>query len=177
VQVNAGIRHARPFPIWIGFVLCAALFGVELFDLATSQAVSVRYWVVDILTVVYLFMCVYRFHRILREVTFGAYPISPSQAVFYHLIPFFNLYWLFAWPSRFADYVKAERAIRVLPGAVIGLLFIVSALVARFYETSFGLAGYFGVMTYLTNRLRAYADYRDLDVAADQITPIAESNP
>ena len=158
-------------------MLCIVLFVIELIDLAATHSISIWYWAVDIGSVVYFFMCVFRFHRILGEVTFGAYPITPSQAVFYHLIPLFNLYWLFAWPSRFADYVSAERAIKVLPGAVIGTLLIASAIVARFYETSFGLAGYFGVMAYLTNRLRLYADYRDLDVAADQIAPIAETNP
>lgn len=171
VQVATGIPHAKPFPIWIGFVLCVVLFVVEATDVATNHPYSIWYWITDIASIVYFFMCVYRFHRILGEVTFGAYPITPSQAVFYHLIPFFNLYWLFAWPSRFADYVSAEREIKVLPGALIGLLLLASAIVARFVETSFGLVGYFAVMAYLTNRLRLYADYRDLDVAADQIVP------
>jgi hypothetical protein len=173
VQVTAGIPHAKPFPIWIGFVLCFWVFIVELIDVATHHPHSIWFWTADFGTVTYFFMCVYRFHRILSDVTFGAYPIEPGEAVFYHLIPLFNLYWLFSWPSRFADYVNAERAIKVVPGAVIGSLLIASTLVARFVDASLGLACYFGVMAYLTNRHGHFADYRDLDVAADQIAPSA----
>jgi hypothetical protein len=173
VQVTAGIPHARPFPIWIGFVLCVVLFVVESTDGATNHLHSIWFWIADIGSVIYLFMCVYRFHQILSDVTCGAYPIEPGEAVFYHLIPLFNLYWLYSWPSRFAEYVNAERAIKVVPGAVIGSRFLASGLVARLVDASFGLAGYFGVMAYLTNRLRLYADYRDLDAAADQIAPSA----
>lgn len=171
MQVTAGIPHAGPYPVWIGFVLCAGVFVIELIDAAMNQLNSIWFLAVDFGSVVYLLMCIYRFHRILRDVTFGAYPIKPSEAVFFHLIPLFNFYWLFAWPSRFADYVNAEHAIKVVPGAVLGLLFILSALIAKLGFPSLGLAGFFGVMAYLTNRLGHYADFRDLDVAADQITP------
>jgi hypothetical protein len=34
-----------------------------------------------------------------------------------------------------------------------------------------GITGIFGVFAYLTNRLRHYADYRDLDAAVEQVTP------
>jgi hypothetical protein len=81
------------------------------------------------------------------------------------------VYWLFAWPTRFANYVNAEHAIKVVPGVVIGLLLLLSALIARFFDTAIGIAGYFGVMAYMTNRLRHYSDYRDLDAAVDQVTP------
>jgi hypothetical protein len=171
VQVTTGIPHAKPFPIWIGFVLCFWVFVVESVDVATNHRHSVWFWTADVASVIYFFMCVYRFHQILSDVTFGAYPIEPGEAVCYHLIPLFNLYWLFSWPSRFADYVNAARAIKVVPGMVIGSLLIASGLVAKFVDASIGLACCFGVMAYMTNRLGHFADYRDLDVAANQITP------
>ncbi|HKW45143.1 MAG TPA: hypothetical protein VJN22_05750 [Candidatus Eremiobacteraceae bacterium] len=170
MQDTPGIPHAHPFPVWIGFLLCGILFITEVVDVANKvESIQWYVYVATVVTLIYFFMCVFRFHVILGQLTFGAYPIKSGPSVFYHFLPFFNIYWLFAWPSKFADYVKAERAVKVAPGAVLGTILILSALVARFVDSSIGLAGYFGVMAYLTNRLRRYADYRDLDVAADQI--------
>lgn len=174
MQVAAGIHHARPFPVWVGFALCALIFVAEVVDSLRHTPLSLYFWTADILAVLYYLMCVYRFHKIMGEVTFGDYSIKPAEAVYSHLIPLLNVYWLYAWPSRFADYVRAERAIKVASGAIIGSLLLASALVARFFDSAIGLAGYFCVMAYLTNRLRAYADYRDLDAAVEQLTPAVD---
>lgn len=174
MQVTAGISHARPFPIWVGFALCGLILVAELVDGARHTRSTWYFWTADILTFVYYLMCVARFHKILGEVTFGAYSIKPAEAVYSHLIPLLNIYWLYAWPSRFADWVRAERAIKVASGAIIGSLLLLSALVARFFDSAIGLAGYFCVMAYLTQRLRAYADYRDLDAAVEQLTPAVD---
>src|ERR1700680_2056633 len=149
-----GIPHARPFPVWVGFVLCGILLGIETYDASRNDLGPHWYfYVAEGITFIYYLMCVYRFHRILGEVTFGAYSIKPAEAVYSHLIPILNIYWLFAWPTRFADYVNAERALKVVPGAVIGAILLGSALLARFFDTSFGLGGYFGGVAVLTNRL------------------------
>ncbi len=175
MQSNVGIPHARPFPVWVGFALCGILVVIETYDASRSNpGMTWYFFIAEVVAFIYFLMCVYRFHRILGEVTFGAYPIKPAEATFYHLIPLFNLYWLFAWPTKFADYVNAEHAVKVVPGAVIGAIMIASALVAKFFDSAIGLAGYFGVMTYLTNRLNHYADYRDLDIAAEQLAPGVE---
>jgi len=175
MQSTVGIPHATPFPVWIGFALCGILIVIEIYDGARDYVGTHWYfYAVTFATFIYYLMCVYRFHRILGEVTFGAYSIKPPEAVYSHLIPLFNIYWLFAWPTRFADYVNAERALKVVPGAVIGLILLASAVVARVFDSALGLAGYFGVMAYLTNRLNQYADYRDLDIAAEQLAPGAE---
>jgi hypothetical protein len=170
MQSIVGIPHARPYPVWIGFVLCGVIFAAEVFDGMTHPSGTQWYFYLTwVIAFIYYLMCVYRFHRILAEVTFGAYSIKPAEAVYSHLIPLLNIYWLFAWPTRFADYVNAEHALKVVPGAVIGTILLASAAVARFFDSSIGMAGYFGVMVYLTNRLNQYASYRDLDVAAEQL--------
>jgi hypothetical protein len=175
MHITVGIPHARPFPVWIGFVLCGLLIVIEIVDVSRNDLGPHWYfYAVDIIAFIYYLMCVYRFHRILQEVTFNDYSIKPAEAVYSHLIPILNIYWLFAWPTRFANYVNAERALKVVPGAVIGTILLASALVARFFDSAIGLAGYFGVMVYMTNRLNQYADYRDLDVAAEQLAPGVE---
>jgi hypothetical protein len=173
MQTAVGIPHARPFPIWIGLVMCGVVFATEIASVSGGHGFVPQwyFYVAEIAAFVYYLMCVYRFHRILQEVTFGDYSIKPAEAVYSHLIPLLNIYWLFAWPTRFANYVNAERALKVVPGAVIGTILLAFAVVARFADTAFGLAGYFGVMAYLTNRLRQYADYRDLQAAAEQLAP------
>jgi len=154
------------------------LAGVELKDTADEETVNLlthvkatlppsdAYVILTILIFIYYLMCVYRFHSVLRQQTDGDYPVKPPEAAFYHLVPLFNFYWVFAWPSRFAGYVNAERAIKVVPGVVCGLALILSALTSKYFDTAVGLAGLFLVTAYLTNRLRHYVGYRELDRAA-----------
>jgi hypothetical protein len=178
MSITAHHYALKPYPIWPGFALIVLLIGVELKDASDEETVNLlthvkatlppsdAYWILSILILIYYLMCVYRFHSVLRQQTEGDYPIKPPEAAFFHLVPLLNLYWVFAWPSRFAGYVNAERAIKVIPGAVCGCALILSALISKYFDTAVGMAGLFLVTAYLTNRLRHYVGYRELDRAA-----------
>jgi hypothetical protein len=168
----------KPYPVWPGFVMVIVMIGVELKDASDEETVNLlthvkatlppsdAFVILEILIFIYYLMCVYRFHSVLRQQTNGDYPVKPPEAAFYHLVPLLNLYWVFEWPSKFAGYVNAERAIKVVPGSVCGVAFILSLLIGRFFDTAIGMLGLFLVMAYLTNRLRHYVGYRDLERAA-----------
>ena len=174
---TAAAMKLKPYPIWPGFVLVLVMLGVEIKDAADQMTVnllthvnaalppSTAYVIVGIAIFIYYLMCVWRFHSVLRAQTNNDYPVKPAEAVFFHIVPLLNIYWVFAWPSRFADYVNAERAIKVIPGAFCGVALIVSALVGKFFDSAIGLTGLFIVMAYLTNRLRHYIGYLDLERA------------
>ena len=40
------------------------------------------------------------YHKVIREVRSGTYRYTPNQAAFYHLIPVYGIYWVFAWTSE-----------------------------------------------------------------------------
>lgn len=60
----------------------------------------------SIVTPVYWFFCVYRIHAALGKMTNDSYPITPWRGVLYHLIPFYNLYWIMKWPREIIGYVN-----------------------------------------------------------------------
>jgi len=57
----------------------------------------------------YWMACLYRLHVILAKTSNANYPIKPGKAVWGHLIPWFNCYWVFAWPSRIAHFFKTKE--------------------------------------------------------------------
>lgn len=59
--------------------------------------------------IIYWLMCVYDLHCILERHTKGKYPISPSNAVWYGFIPFYNVYWMFKWTNQIAEFVNQRN--------------------------------------------------------------------
>ncbi len=99
--------------------------------------------------------CVYRFHLILKQVSDGWYPNSPGKSVGFHFIPFINLWWLLKWPKDFGSYIKADGNVRILPGALLGLILLLSTLV-RFYDGGLSLLLIFSLGVYLRGKLKEY---------------------
>jgi len=104
----------------------------------------------------------------MRDATDGDYRTTPAQATFYHLLPVFNVYWLYAWPTNFATFVNDRRVVRPINGMVCGIALIASALLSRFFDPAIGTAGYFFVLIYLTRRLKQFVDYMDLQKTASE---------
>ena len=68
------------------------------------------------------FYCVYKFHDAMDAVPGYNHPISATSAVAWHLVPFFNLYWVFKWPSAIAHFVNWRMQRRAMRGWIAGLL-------------------------------------------------------
>lgn len=66
---------------------------------------------------VYWLYCIHRMHLTIAKVTAGAYPISASRAVWFHLIPLYNFFWVFRWTSEVAKLVNQAAPGRVAKGA------------------------------------------------------------
>lgn len=75
--------------------------------------------------------CIYRTHRSLGEATNKAYPIMPAKAVWGHLIPLYNLFWVFRWTSVLAGHLNEamnRKKGKWWPGILLCIAFLYAYL-------------------------------------------------
>jgi hypothetical protein len=161
--------------IWIGFALAFAFLAAEVVDATVGGEASgakVGLLGAAVAGWFYWLSCVQRFHTILNRISphvagASTYPITPSQAVGYHFIPFYNFFWFFRWPVVLSKYLRENTSVRVVPGSVLGLLSFLGLLL-RFVDGFLGLSVIFFVGLYISRKLReAVAEYESLRDASD----------
>ena len=117
--------------LWIGYLLALATLIGEIVAVArnpdlmkkaefTMVIPPLEIFLPAFVARAYWLVCVYRYHKILAEVPRYVHPISPAKAVGFHFIPFFNFFWVFAWPSAIADFVNARLRAPVMRKWVVG---------------------------------------------------------
>jgi hypothetical protein len=144
--------------VWFGFLFALAFLVAEFLEVGLEldhPSFQFLFILIVLSGWIYWLFCVHRFHKILAEMTSNRYPISPGEAVGKHFIPFYNFYWLFAWPSALAKHINSRGHVRMLPGGVIGFLLLLSILL-RYLDGAFGLAVTFGVGLYISAKLRRH---------------------
>jgi hypothetical protein len=144
--------------VWFGFVFAIAFLVaefVELFLDLDQQAFQSVFVIIVLSGWIYWLFCVHRFHKILAEMTRNRYPIQPGEAVGKHFIPFYNFYWLFAWPSTLSSHLNQAGQVSVLPGGLIGFVLLISLLL-RYVDGAIGLALTFAVGLYISAKLRKH---------------------
>jgi len=72
--------------------------------------------------------CIYQLHAALEKSTSGEYPITPGKAAGYHLIPVFNLFWVFSWSIQLSNWLNALNPRNHLKGRVVGSLLLIGLL-------------------------------------------------
>lgn len=144
--------------VWFGFVFAIAFLVAEfaelLFDL-DKESFQLVFVIIVLAGWIYWLVCVHRFHKILAEMTGHHYPIAAGEAVAKHFIPFYNFYWLFAWPSSLSSHLNQAGQVSMLPGALIGFVLLVSLLL-RYVDGALGLALTFAVGLYISAKLRKH---------------------
>jgi hypothetical protein len=147
----------KPIPkVWIGFVIAGLALAVESTD---SPAVYEREFRASTLFLiggdVYWLFCLYRFHAILKHLSFGTYPISPANAVGFHFIPFYNVYWVFKWPTELVRFLKQNPNGWAIPGWLLGLLFLLSPFVGGVFNSGATfLILIFCLLSYIASEIR-----------------------
>lgn len=101
---------------------------------------------------IFWLFCVHRLHRILDEITDGSYPNSPGQTVGFHFIPILNLWWFMKWPRDMADHLRAEGHVGMVPGWLLGLVFLLANL-SRLFDGGLSLLLLFLLGLYLRAKL------------------------
>jgi hypothetical protein len=148
-------------PIWIGFVLAFGFLAAEIYVVLnglTDGADRLILGIVGFAGVLYWLSCVQRFHTILNLIApwvagKSIYPYTPGQAVGYHFIPFYNLYWAYKWPAELSSYLQENTPVRMVSGGALGLLAL-AALLLRFVDGFLGLSLLFLIGLYISSKLR-----------------------
>jgi hypothetical protein len=165
------------FPwLWIGFLFAAAFLMMEV--LLVFQGVEDNQMIIYLVPIsltgmIYWLFCVYRLHKILAELTRGRYPVSPGEAALKHIIPFYNLYWVFKWPGEFSDYLTRRGRVRIISGSLLGVMLLLGMLVARLLDGAIGLAIIYGVTVFMSSKLKAHVKAVK-GITPDQLPPLPD---
>ena len=144
--------------IWFGFIFCFTFFVVEVLFVVMSleeKGISAPLTLIWLAGWIYWLICVRRIHLILEELTRGRYPISPGEAALKHIIPFYNLVWIFKWPAEFSNYLNSRGRVKIVSGYLIGAL-LLFAFLARFLDGGFGLGLLFAVTIFIGAKLKGH---------------------
>ena len=161
--------------IWFGFFFVAAFIIEEtlmvVLELDPGVASSVLI-VIALAGWVYWLFCVSRFHKVLGEISRNQYPIDAGEAAWKHIVPFYNLFWIFRWPSAMSDYLNRRERVKMVSGNLLGLFLLISLLVGRFFDGGIGLTGTFAVGMYISAKLRRHIEL--IGVSRDMMPPLPD---
>lgn len=166
--------------VWIGFVFAGAFFVVEIIygvlevmgSLSDAASLDIVLMLIAIGGWIYWLVCVYRIHKVLKELTSGRYGVSPAEAAGKHFIPILGILWLFQWPAELSDYINERGRVRMISGRLIGTMLLLSLLL-RFVDGAFGTAFLFGVTMYVSAKVKKHV--KTLQGArADQLPPLPD---
>lgn len=174
-EIEEKVPTSSPPWIWIGFLIAGAFFVLEvlLVVLGLDEAgMRVILLFVALGGWIYWLVCIHRIHKILAELTRNRYPITPGEAAAKHIIPFYNLYWIFKWPSELSDYLNSRGRVKIISGALLGTMLLL-ALLLRFFDGSFGMFGMFGVTAYISAKLKKHVK-AVRGITPDQLPPLPD---
>ncbi len=160
-ETSLGAPDAPPLPqVWIGYLLGAATIIAEFIavdlhpELAKEGGIPPLYlFLASFVGFVYWLVCVHQYHVVMAHVMGGKHAISPARAVGFHLIPFYNLYWVFKWPLEIAKFVNARLGSPIMKPVAVGVA-VLAAFILRILDPGFGLILLFIPMSYISECLR-----------------------
>ncbi len=151
-------------PFWPGFLLAAARLCCEL-CLSAAEALDAPWFaragaVVSFAALAYWLYSVYALHWALLQATDGLYPVMPLPAALGHLVPLYNLYWVFRWPNHLARFVRQQRGPGRMPMNLPGLALLTSLLLGC-WDGALGLAALFAFGLYVRHQARLALQAQD----------------
>jgi len=97
---NAETSGLRYPDLRIGFVFAALSLSWWLIKSQINSPLAGVIISLCVAGLIYLYWCIFRIHKIMKQITGGKISNTPSQVVVYLLIPFFNTCWAFVWINR-----------------------------------------------------------------------------
>lgn len=132
----------------------AVVFALEIVDVfLKAAALQGLLTAVSIVGLIWWLWAVGQIHVVLRQVTQDAYSTSPRQAALLHLIPIFNLAWVFVWTNRVVDFLNEHSSAPRERKWWLGFALLLSLLLAKL-DFTIGLALTFSIVLYITRRVR-----------------------
>lgn len=163
-QINAAPVEVKFPKLWPGYIIGLVSLALQLFTFLlpplAPHEVGPRMVFVTIASVVlwliglaYWCICLYKIHENILKMADNQYPISPARAVAFGFIPFYNLYWMFKWPSETINFVNTRDKSKRLTNWFPGLVLLLSSLFSIFISFIWFI-GSFGILSYLVNTLK-----------------------
>ena len=174
-ETDEQIPHSSPPWVWVGFLFAFAFFVLEILFVALDleeRGIDRILIVILLGGWIYWLVCIHRIHKIMAELTHNRYPISPGEAAGYHLVPFYNLVWIFKWPIQLSEYLNQRGRVKMIAGGLIGTLLLL-ALLLRFVDGSIGMLCMFAVLMYVSAKVKQHVKtLRGL--TPDQLPPLPD---
>ena len=174
-EIEESTPRTSPPWVWVGFLFAGLLFICEVvfvfMDLEETN-LTIAVTLIGLPGMIYWLFCIYRIHKILAELTNNRYPISPAEAAVKHLIPFYNIYWVFAWPAELSNFLNRRGRVSIISGYVIGTMLLLS-LLARTIDGAIGMAFVFGVTMYVSSKVKQHV-IAGRTVSQDQLPPLPD---
>jgi hypothetical protein len=139
--------------VWVGFFIAAFFIMIKTYEIAKDKDFAYIRSLIFLAGLIYSLYCVYRLHQVIAGCTNSSHPITPRQAVAYHFIPLYNIYWIFKWPNEIDKFVNSRGA----PGQMVkGLasFFLLGGLLLGIKDGGICLTILFGVELYLARKIR-----------------------
>jgi len=152
-----------PFPrIWVGYLLGVATLIAEIIAVTLHPELAkepllippLYLFLANFISLVYWMVCVYEFHVILSRATAGTYPVKPLRAAWFHLIPFYGLYWVFKWPRELARFVNSRLPTPLMRPDRTGFRVFTAFVVFLVLDRGFGMILLFWSASHLSRCLR-----------------------
>jgi len=169
------IPHSSPPWVWVGFLFAFAFFVLEILFVALGleeHGIDRILMVILVGGWIYWLVCIHRIHKIMAELTHNRYPISPGEAAGYHLVPFYNLVWIFKWPIQLSEYLNQRGRVKMIAGGLIGTL-ILLALLLRFVDGSIGMLCMFAMLMYVSAKVKQHVKTLQ-GLTPDQLPPLPD---
>ena len=151
------------FPrIWVGYLLGVATLITEIIAVTLHPELAkepllippLYLFLANFISLVYWMVCVYEFHVILSRATAGSYPVKPLRAAWFHLIPFYGLYWVFKWPRELARFVNSRLPTSLMRPDRTGFAVFTAFVVFLVLDRGFGMILLFWSASHLSCCLR-----------------------
>ena len=152
-----------PFPrIWMGYLLGLATLVAEMVAISLHPELAkepllippLYLFLANFISLVYWLVCVYEFHVVLMHASSGAYPIKPLRAAWFHLIPFYGLYWVYKWPRELSRFVNSRLPAPLMRPERTGLAVFLAFVVFLLLDRGFGMLLLFWAASHLSRCLR-----------------------
>ena len=148
--------------IWVGYLLGLATSTAEVVavtlhpELLQGKLVPppLYLFLANFISLVYWLVCVYEYHIVIAYLSGGAYPIKPSRAAWFHLIPIYGFYWAYKWPREFAVFVNDRSQSVLMKPERTGWMTFVAFVFFVLFARGLGMVFLFWVASYLSAGLR-----------------------
>src|SRR5688572_25400641 len=143
--------------IWIGYLLAFGFLVVEVVEVVIDpelvDQITLPIFLAWLAGFAYWLYWVYRLHQVLKEATGGRHPIPPGRSVLGHLLPIYNIAFVFRWPNALVDFVNAQLPERRMWKAWVGATLLSGFFVTRFVDAAIGEVILFSVVLYLNRQV------------------------